>query len=116
MVRNKVASDVVDQETTEHGEIRVPTDITPSAKSLMANNTMLDWQNNVYRGKDLPQLTIRSIVMGSFLGGIMALSNLYVGLKTGWGFNVGITACLLSFAINRGLASALPRYYRSEMN
>ena len=29
----------------------------------------------------------------------MSLTNLYIGLKAGWGFGVAITACILSFAI-----------------
>jgi len=37
------------------------------------------------------------------LGGVMCLSNLYVGLKTGWGLGVAITACILSFSIGAGL-------------
>jgi uncharacterized oligopeptide transporter (OPT) family protein len=37
--------------------------------------------------------------MGSALGGILSLTNLYIGLKSGWGFGVAITACILSYAI-----------------
>ena len=39
----------------------------------------------------------------------MCLSNLYVGLKTGWGLGVAITACILSFAIYSTLSRILPR-------
>jgi uncharacterized oligopeptide transporter (OPT) family protein len=37
--------------------------------------------------------------MGSVLGGILSLTNIYIGLKAGWGFGVAITACVLSYAI-----------------
>jgi OPT family oligopeptide transporter len=37
--------------------------------------------------------------MGSLLGGLLSLTNLYIGLKAGWGFGVAITACILSYAI-----------------
>ena len=37
--------------------------------------------------------------MGSVLGTILSLTNLYMGLKTGWGFGVAITACILSYAL-----------------
>jgi putative OPT family oligopeptide transporter len=37
--------------------------------------------------------------MGSALGGALSLTNLYIGLKAGWGFGVAITACILSYAI-----------------
>jgi putative OPT family oligopeptide transporter len=33
------------------------------------------------------------------LGGVLSLTNLYIGLKSGWGFGVAITACILSYAI-----------------
>jgi OPT family oligopeptide transporter len=61
------------------------------------------WYKTVYQGDTMPQFTLRSFVMGSALGAFMALSNLYVGLKTGWGLGVAITACILSFAVGRGL-------------
>jgi uncharacterized oligopeptide transporter (OPT) family protein len=37
--------------------------------------------------------------MGSLLGFLLAFTNLYVGLKTGWGLGVAITACIVSFAL-----------------
>jgi OPT family oligopeptide transporter len=37
--------------------------------------------------------------MGSALGGLLSLTNLYIGLKAGWGFGVAITASILSYAI-----------------
>lgn len=58
----------------------------------------LEWFENHYHG-EIPQLTLRAIVMGMFLGGVMSLSNLYIGLKTGWGLGVAITACILSFSL-----------------
>lgn len=45
------------------------------------------------------QLTWRAVLMGSVLGGVLSLTNLYIGLKAGWGFGVAITACILSYAI-----------------
>jgi OPT family oligopeptide transporter len=59
------------------------------------------WYEKVYlgRGDTMKQLTVRAIVMGSVLGGILSLTNIYIGLKAGWGFGVAITACILSYAI-----------------
>jgi OPT family oligopeptide transporter len=57
------------------------------------------WFAEHYQGDSQRQLTVRSVVMGMALGGFMSLSNLYVGLKTGWGLGVAITACILSYAI-----------------
>jgi uncharacterized oligopeptide transporter (OPT) family protein len=59
------------------------------------------WFEQCYvgRGDTIPQLTWRAVIMGSLLGGILSLTNLYIGLKAGWGFGVAITACILSYAI-----------------
>ena len=59
------------------------------------------WLEQVYRGRgdSMRQLTWRAVLMGSLLGGLLSLTNLYIGLKAGWGFGVAITACILSYAI-----------------
>ena len=56
------------------------------------------WLDNVYRG-NMPQLNLRSALTGMVLGGVLSLTNLYVGIKTGWTLGVGITSVILSFAI-----------------
>ena len=59
------------------------------------------WYDEVYRGRgdSMAQLTWRAVLMGSCLGSVLSLTNLYIGLKAGWGFGVAITACILSYAI-----------------
>jgi putative OPT family oligopeptide transporter len=59
------------------------------------------WYEQVYigRGDRMKQLTWRAVLMGSVLGGVLSLTNIYIGLKAGWGFGVAITACILSYAI-----------------
>lgn len=56
------------------------------------------WLENVYRG-DMPQLTVRSALTGMFLGGFLSLTNLYIGMRTGWSLGVGITSVILAFAV-----------------
>lgn len=56
------------------------------------------WFEHIYRG-NMPQLTLRSGLTGALLGGILCLTNLYIGIKTGWGLGVGITSVILSFAM-----------------
>ena len=51
------------------------------------------------RGDSMLQLTWRAVLMGSALGGVLSLTNIYIGLKAGWAFGVAITACILSYAI-----------------
>ncbi|MFA6316272.1 MAG: OPT family oligopeptide transporter [Elusimicrobiota bacterium] len=76
----------------------------------------MKWYKEVYQGDNMPQLTLRAVLMGSLLGGFMSLSNLYVGLKTGWGLGVAITACILSFAIYKTLITLFPKSFNSEMS
>ncbi|MFH1011066.1 MAG: OPT family oligopeptide transporter [bacterium] len=85
-------------------------------KKLTPEEIELEWYRTVYRGDDMPQFTLRAVIMGSFLGAFMSLSNLYIGLKTGWGLGVAITSCILSFAIWKTLRKVLPRLFRSDMS
>lgn len=65
------------------------------------------WRAHIFRGS-VRQLTARSVIMGMLLGGVLSVSNLYVGLKIGWGFGVTITAGILAFAIFKALEKVLP--------
>jgi hypothetical protein len=40
----------------------------------------------------MPQLTIRSGLTGMGLGLILSLTNLYIGVMTGWTLGVGVTS------------------------
>lgn len=62
------------------------------------------WLDNVYRG-NMRQLTVRSAVTGAILGSVLSLTNLYIGIKTGWTLGVGITSVILSYAMFKFLAS-----------
>ena len=59
------------------------------------------WFEEVYRGRGdlMPQLTWRALWMGTVLGGVLSLTNLYIGLKAGWAFGVTITACIVSYGV-----------------
>ena len=84
-------------------------ELTPEEKDL-------HWFKTVYQGDNMPQLTVRAVVMGAVLGMFMSLSNLYVGLKTGWGLGVAITACILSYSIYRTMMTIFPKLFRTEMS
>ena len=62
-----------------------------------------EWLTQVYRGDQEKDLTVRAVLAGMLFGGLMALSNLYVGLKTGWGLGVDIAAVIVIFAVFKGL-------------
>jgi len=47
--------------------------------------------------------TARAVATGMLIGGTLSLCNIYAGLKIGWGFNMSVTAVLLSFAFWKAL-------------
>jgi OPT family oligopeptide transporter len=79
-----------------------------AAAGAGSSDVELKWLREVYAGDDVPQLTLRALCTGVLLGGLMAFSNLYVSLKTGWSLGVTITAALLAYAIWSGLKLVLP--------
>jgi putative OPT family oligopeptide transporter len=89
---------------------------TATPKKMTPDEIERHWYETQYQGDNMPQLTLRAVVMGSFLGMIMSLSNLYVGLKTGWGLGVAITSCILSYSIYKSLMTVFPRFFRTEMS
>ncbi|MDZ4697643.1 MAG: OPT family oligopeptide transporter [Deltaproteobacteria bacterium] len=97
--------------TAEEVEQGRPLDLSPDEVADFDEKT---WYEKVYRGDALPQLTVRAVVMGSLMGFLLAFTNLYIGLKTGWGFGVGITACIMSYSVWNGLWKA--RLVRSPMS
>lgn len=56
-----------------------------------------DWVVNTYRPHE-PQLTLRAVLAGTFIGALMSLSNVYVVLKTGWSLGVTLTSSIVAFA------------------
>jgi len=87
----------------------------PHVAGLSPEEIELKWYKEVYQGDSMKQLTLRSIVMGGFLGAFMSLSNLYIGLKTGWALGVAITSCVLSYSIWKTLRTLLPFLFKSDM-
>ena len=68
------------------------------------------WLANVYAGDDAVQLTPRAVITGMIIGGVMSISNLYVGLKTGWGLGVTITASIIAYAVFTTLERVVPAW------
>ncbi len=69
------------------------------------HDTEARWLAETHRPND-PQLTLRAIVVGMLIGGLMCVSNLYVFFKTGWSMGVTITAAILAFAVFKGAGAA----------
>lgn len=55
--------------------------------------------------RTMRQLTVRAVLTGMVLGGLLSLCNIYSGLKIGWSNNMSITAALLAFAFWRAVTS-----------
>lgn len=70
-----------------------------------------EWYENVYAGDRMPQLTWRAVVMGMLLGMVMACSNVYVSLKSGWTMGVAITCCILAYTIFATMRRLFPRWF-----
>lgn len=62
------------------------------------------WYARAYRG-DEPQLTLRAVLTGLGLGGVLSFANVYIGLKTGWFFGMALAAGLGSFALWRAMTA-----------
>ena len=52
------------------------------------------WREHVYLGNEQRQFTLRAVIIGGLFGGLIAVTNLYITLKTGWGLGLGIIAML----------------------
>ena len=60
------------------------------------------WLREIYKPNE-PQLTVRAIVAGTFLGGVMSIANIYVGMKIGWSVGMALTSVILAFMMFWGL-------------
>ncbi len=63
------------------------------------------WLDQVFQ-RDAAQLTPRALLVGFLLGGLFALTNLYVSAKAGVTFGMGLTASILAFALFRVSSNA----------
>ncbi|MRG91372.1 OPT family oligopeptide transporter [Polyangium spumosum] len=75
-----------------------PADPAVPTENAPAKDPEQQWLETIYR-KGEKQLTVRAIIAGMLIGGVMCLSNLYVFFKTGWSLGVTLTACILAFAV-----------------
>jgi uncharacterized oligopeptide transporter (OPT) family protein len=81
--------------TADEVEKNKPLSIPPEEVGLLDEK---QWYEKAFRG-DSAQLTVRAVGMGTVLGFLLAFTNVYVGLKVGWGLGVSLTACIASFTI-----------------
>jgi len=72
----------------------VPAPPAPDAPQLEHDKY---WLAHVYKPNER-QLTPRAVIAGMLLGGVMSVSNLYIGMKIGWSLGMAITSTILAFA------------------
>ncbi len=48
---------------------------------------------------DEAQFTLRAVLAGCLIGGVVSAMNIYFGLRTGWGFGGSIIAAILSYSL-----------------
>jgi putative OPT family oligopeptide transporter len=82
---------------------RDPSEIPPLPDDATPEQKDEHWFRYVYQGDQMPQLTLRAVLMGAALGMLMSISNLYTTLKVGWSFGVAVTACVMSYVLWNGL-------------
>ncbi|KAH0839377.1 OPT oligopeptide transporter protein-domain-containing protein [Lanmaoa asiatica] len=56
------------------------------------------------------QFTLRAVLVGCGLGAVIAASNVYLGLKTGWTFGASLFGSIFGFAILKPLSTSVPTY------
>ncbi len=88
-----------------------PATAAPPAAGRSPEEIERHWFEHVYQGDRMRQLTPRAVLMGMALGGIMACSNVYVSLKTGWSLGVAITSAILAYTAFATLHRLMPRRF-----
>src|SRR5262245_44153754 len=104
---------VIDSRTHSRG-MAVATETVPQSPPEAGSSPEVIeryWFEHVYAGDRMRQLTARALIMGMLLGGIMSLSNVYVGLRAGWGLGVAITSTILAFAAFSALRKMFPKQF-----
>lgn len=61
------------------------------------------------RRSDQPQFTIRALLLGLLIGVLIAFSNTYFGLQTGWISGMAMPSALIGFAYFKGLRALMCR-------
>ncbi|ETS64672.1 hypothetical protein PaG_00619 [Moesziomyces aphidis] len=61
-----------------------------------------------YFPEETTQLTVRALVVGTVLGCVIAASNVYLGLKTGFTFGASLFGAILGYSIIKIMQKALP--------
>ncbi|KAK5993668.1 putative metal-nicotianamine transporter YSL5 [Cladobotryum mycophilum] len=61
-------------------------------------------------------LTVRAVLLGSLCGALVNASNIYLGMKTGWGSSANILGSIIGFAVLKKLSTAIHPFGIHENN
>lgn len=75
----------------------------PSANAPVAERDA-HWRKHVYLADRQRQFTLRAVVVGGVLGGLMSITTLYITLKIGWGLSLVLLATLGTYSGTKLLA------------
>ncbi len=89
-----------------------PPETVPDTNLSPEDKEAIRWLKEVYQGDTMPQLTLRAVITGMMIGGVMSIINLYVSLKTSWGVATTIMSCIIAFAVFKALGAMIPRIRR----
>jgi uncharacterized oligopeptide transporter (OPT) family protein len=109
----------LEKETAEEAAAEAAASFTASAtppEGLSEDEQNAWWMKNVYRGDQMRQMTFRAFFAAAGVGALMSISNLYVGLKTGWGLGVTITAAVIAYALFKSLETILPGLRKNPLS
>lgn len=88
--------------------------LTPEQLEAQAIEAEKLWLKNVYQPNAI-ELTVRAVITGMLVGGLMCFANLYVVLKTGWSVGVTITACIIAWSFWSVIARVLGPKWKMGM-
>lgn len=110
----EVEKETAAEATAEAAASTTASSVPPDGLSEEEQNAW--WMKNVYCGDQMRQMTFRAFFAAAGIGALMSISNLYVGLKTGWGLGVTITAAVIAFALFKSLEAILPGLRRNPLS
>ncbi len=89
-----------------HGDVGHSDTQHSDARNATANDTSVDERKYTPTPGEA-QLTPRAVLAGCVVGGVVACTNIYIGLKIGWTFGASIVSAVLAFALFASLSKRL---------
>ncbi|KAG9309763.1 OPT oligopeptide transporter protein-domain-containing protein [Chiua virens] len=102
--KGRVSADV------EVASVEQPEDEDEANASASTINTDDPFPIDPHAPVEERQFTLRAVLVGCALGAVIAASNIYLGLKTGWTFGASLFGSIFGFAILKPISTSAPSY------